>query len=330
MGRGRAKSRGSGNRGRSGRNSKRRAPNERNLALSSDDVQEDPFDGKGIVILSSIAGALKGRTLDLAMWDFAQCDPRRCTGRKLIRMQLCRELATRSAFSGVVLSPNATACVSPRDRDIVFENGIAVVDCSWAELDKVPFHKMKMSHSRLLPYLVAANPVNYGRPLKLSCAEAFAACCCIVGLQEEAEDILSKFKWGHAFFSLNNDLLQSYAACSTAAEVVGVQNRYIEQLQEEADAKKTVPYGQCTQLNSSDESDIGSNEETETDKDICCSDYSEQQGQSVNNAEVIVPKQVSTSTEDVTIRHGNPINPDIDEVTVSLASSLDISLPNSK
>ena len=79
--------------------------------------------------------------------------------------------------------------------------GVGVVDCSWAQLSDVPFVRLKCREKRLLPFMVAANPVNYGRPLKLTCAEAVAATLAITGFYADAELVRKHYK----FFQLGFD-----------------------------------------------------------------------------------------------------------------------------
>jgi hypothetical protein len=81
----------------------------------------------------------------LAMWDLGQCDPKRCSGRKLARLGCLRELRIQQRFPGVALTPDATDCISPGDYHLIHSDGLAVVDCSWNRLDDVPFDKL---HSR--------------------------------------------------------------------------------------------------------------------------------------------------------------------------------------
>ncbi|CAO3649109.1 unnamed protein product [Cunninghamella echinulata] len=175
--------------------------------------------------------------MPVVMWDFKHCDPKRCSGVKLARCNMLKTLKLSQRFRGIVASPVGEKAVSPADRSIVEEYGAGVVDCSWARIDEVPFTKIKGPTDRLLPYLVATNPVNYGKPWKLNCAEALAAIFYITGFPEHGEALMSKFKWGHAFYKVNAGLLNRYAKCKDSTDVVGVQNDYLASL-EQADKQK--------------------------------------------------------------------------------------------
>jgi pre-rRNA-processing protein TSR3 len=194
--------------------------------------------------------------MHVLLQDLGQCDKKRCSGTKLVRSRLVAPLRLGKVWGGMVLSPAGRLTVSRQDEEILLTKGLAVVDCSWNRLDEVPFHKTRGHAPRLLPWLLAANPVNYGRPCKLSCAEAFAAALCICGRRDDAEIVMAKFKWGHAFFSLNAEFLQRYAACGTSEEVIAAQNDILAHLSdrdpEDADAYGLPP----SEGSSSPESDV--------------------------------------------------------------------------
>ena len=45
---------------------------------------------------------------------------------------------------------------------------------------------------------------------------------------EEAIDLMDGYKWGHTFIELNHDLLEAYSEADTSAEVVKIQNEFLE------------------------------------------------------------------------------------------------------
>ena len=157
------------------------------------------------------------------------CAPKKCTMVRLARTGLVRivDRPGQVPRSTLILDPTAEQALSPADAP---KNGgvarsLTALDCSWEVLDAGVFGAWR--HHRALPYLVAANPTNYGRPLRLSSAEALAAALYILGEPEQAASVLDAFRWGPHFLVLNREPLDEYAAAKDSTEVVAAQARYL-------------------------------------------------------------------------------------------------------
>ncbi|KAK0101688.1 ribosome biogenesis protein tsr3 [Cadophora gregata] len=207
-----------------------------------------------------------------ACWDLGHCDPKRCSGKKLMRQGLMRELHVGQKHSGVIISPNAKQTVSPADRELMEQYGAAVVECSWARIKEVPWPKIGGKCERLLPYLVAANSVNYGKPWRLNCVEALAAAFFICGHPDWAEQILAPFSYGEAFLEINSSILKRYAACKDEAEIKKAEEVWMARLEKEyADSRGNGEDGAETDMwkggNSNHRAPVSSDDDEDEDED---------------------------------------------------------------
>lgn len=152
------------------------------------------------------------------------CDPRKCTMKKLAHRGFIRIVTSIAKIprSTLLLDPTAAQAVSPADRGLP---SITALDCSWEVLDTGAVASWR--NRRALPFLVAANPVNFGRPFRLTSVEAMAATLYILGEKEQAQEILAPFGWGLRFLEVNADPLEDYSQAKDSAGVVALQALYM-------------------------------------------------------------------------------------------------------
>ena len=166
----------------------------------------------------------------LYIYHMCQDDAKKCTAMKLRKHGLAYVFfSAREAPRGaVILDPMAPKALSRADRPVMLARGLLAVDCSWARIETFP--KALRGARRCLPYLVAANPVNYGVPTKLSTAEALAAALYIAGFKEQAHRVLSVFKWGPVFLELNRELLEAYSRAEDSSGVLRAQEEFLKSM----------------------------------------------------------------------------------------------------
>lgn len=148
--------------------------------------------------------------LKLHVLHLNQCDPRKCTSKKLKKFNLVRLHKTFRTIpiKSIKLNPFAEKELSMEDKETVARHGITVLDCSWKKAKEI-FEKKRLVNDRKIPVtFLAGNSINYTMPGKLSSVEAFAAALIITGYPDQARFLLSKFKWGHTFWELNLELIE--------------------------------------------------------------------------------------------------------------------------
>jgi len=140
------------------------------------------------------------------------------------RFGLIRVLSKLSRIprNTLLLDPTAEQALSPADR---IARSITALDCSWEVLEDIPCGSWR--RRRALPFLLAANPMNFGRPWRLSSVEALAAALHIMGEQEQAVLILNTVSWGRRFLELNDEPLGLYANAKDSQEILQIQSFYL-------------------------------------------------------------------------------------------------------
>jgi pre-rRNA-processing protein TSR3 len=162
-----------------------------------------------------------------------ECDRRKCTALKLVRFGKAALVKRGRGFPpGIIsLDPFSPKLLSRADGTLAERKGMLALDCSWDKIDVrgfCHFFHGRRIEPRSLPYLVAANPVKFGQPFRLSTLEAFAAALMILGRKKQAEDILGMYTWGPRFLEVNLEPLKGYMAAADEAEVRLVQAEYYE------------------------------------------------------------------------------------------------------
>ncbi|MGB0628171.1 MAG: DUF367 family protein [Candidatus Thalassarchaeaceae archaeon] len=161
-----------------------------------------------------------------------QDDPKKCTAKKLERRGLirCKTRISSAAKRGILLDPLSETLLSPSDLNLIEDGSLVALDCSWKRIHESVriISKTTRLESRILPILLAGNPVSWGKRGRMSTAEALSASLYIVGRKDQAISLLTPFKFGDAFLDLNRQLLEAYSSCNSQTEVEEMQWEFFD------------------------------------------------------------------------------------------------------
>jgi pre-rRNA-processing protein TSR3 len=167
--------------------------------------------------------------MKLIVYHANEDDPKKCSAKKLAKFGFVKLETNINKIpkNTILLNPFAEKSLSKEDLEIAEKHGILAIDCSWKNAENSFNYLDERNHSRALPFVIAANPVNYGKPFKLTTLEAFASALYILGEIEKAKEILNLYKWGPHFLELNKEPLEDYRIAKDSEEVIESMKQYI-------------------------------------------------------------------------------------------------------
>ena len=160
--------------------------------------------------------------MKLYVLRFNQDDPKKCTAAKMVKFKIASDVRNTNK-KNLVLDPFSDKVLLPKDKSLI--NSIVGIDCSWNLVDQA-FSTKFIGVKRKLPPLLAGNPVNYSKLNKLTTAEAISASLFIMGFKKDALELLNKFKWGHTFYDLNQNLLDEYSKLESEDQLETILKEY--------------------------------------------------------------------------------------------------------
>jgi pre-rRNA-processing protein TSR3 len=164
----------------------------------------------------------------LIIYHANEDDPKKCSARKMHKFNFAylTKNIKKIPRNTLLLNPFAEKSLSKEDSSIAKKNGIVAIDCSWKNAENSFEYLDKKNYSRALPYLIAVNPINYGKILKLTTLEAFAAALYILDDIDHAKNLLNIYKWGPQFIKLNKEPLEDYRCAKNSKEVIEYMKQY--------------------------------------------------------------------------------------------------------
>lgn len=163
-----------------------------------------------------------------------QDDPRKCTARAMHvkgHAEL-HEHPKEAPRRGVLLNPLSGHLQGPDDNELLDRGGsIVALDCSWKSIQSALDQVSRYSklEGRTLPVLLAANPVSWGKPGRLTTAEAFCASLIISGRWDQGRRIISPFPFGEEFLNLNESPLEAYSKARSNSELADLQWEFFDE-----------------------------------------------------------------------------------------------------